>query len=219
MGLRRRAWLNYGLTFRLCEALGSDGANRGTDRVRVGHIHEVHIRHASDRGFGRRSFNAQVIKATQSRVFPECYREKESSFGFGRDEGGSLAGNESAIVLSSIFSRFACGSPGSTGRSSGSLRWTLTMFEVRVSREAFLRLMINGNPVCSGFFRRWRSRAPSHPKSSDSPPSYDPSIAAWSFGKARRRTSAPSHNHHRLRQDVAAWLPRCFRSRSGPHFR
>src|SRR5690349_19854000 len=55
-------------------------------------------------------------------VFRECYREKESSIGFGSDEGGSLAGNESAIVLSSIFSRFACGSPGSTIRSSGSLR-------------------------------------------------------------------------------------------------
>src|SRR5207247_5911245 len=70
-------------------------------------------------------------------VFRECYPEKESSFGFGRDEGGSLAGNESAIVLSSIFSRFACGSPGSTIRSSGSMRWTLTMFDVRFSREVF----------------------------------------------------------------------------------
>jgi len=106
-------------------------------------------------------------KATRSleSCSPSCvFHEKESSFGFGRDEGGSLAGNESAIVLSSIFSRFACGSPGSTFRSSGSLRWTLTMFEGRFSREALVRLMINGNPVCSAFFRRWRSRAPSHRK-------------------------------------------------------
>ena len=96
-------------------------------------------------------------KATRSleSCSPSCvFHEKESSFGFGRDEGGSLAGNESAIVLSSIFSRFACGSPGSTIRSSGSLRWTLTMFEGRFSREALLRLIFNGNPVCSAFFRR-----------------------------------------------------------------
>jgi hypothetical protein len=97
-------------------------------------------------------------------TFRECYREKESSFGFGRDEGGSLAGNESAIVLSSIFSRFPCSSPGSTIRSSGSLRCILTMFEVRFLREAFLSFMINENSVCSGLFRRWRSREPSHPK-------------------------------------------------------
>src|SRR5262249_17246175 len=86
-------------------------------------------------------------KATRSleSCSPSCvFHEKESSFGFGRDEGGSLAGNESAIVLSSIFSRFACGSPGSTIRSSGSLRWTLTMFKSRFSREALLRLMIKG---------------------------------------------------------------------------
>jgi hypothetical protein len=50
-----------------------------------------------------------------------CYSEKESSLGFGRDDGASLAGKESAIVLSSIFSRFAFELAGSTTRSSGSL--------------------------------------------------------------------------------------------------
>jgi hypothetical protein len=97
-------------------------------------------------------------------TFRECYGEKESSFRFGRDEGGSLAGNESAIVLSSIFSRFACSSPGSPIRSSGSLRWILTMLELRFLHEPFLSFMINENSVCSGLFRRWRSRAPSHPE-------------------------------------------------------
>ena len=50
-----------------------------------------------------------------------AYFEKESSLGFGRDDGASLAGKESAIVLSSIFSRFAFELAGSTTRSSGSL--------------------------------------------------------------------------------------------------
>src|ERR1051325_1076266 len=49
-----------------------------------------------------------------------AYRN-ESSFGFGSVDGGSLAGNESASVLSSIFSRLPCRSSGFTGRSSGSL--------------------------------------------------------------------------------------------------
>ena len=51
----------------------------------------------------------------------DAYSEKESSLGFGRDDGASLAGKESAIVLSSIFSRFAFELAGSTTRSSGSL--------------------------------------------------------------------------------------------------
>src|SRR3954462_5375492 len=46
--------------------------------------------------------------------------QKESSSGSGKDEGGSLAGKESAIVLSSIFSRFASVSPELTILSSGS---------------------------------------------------------------------------------------------------
>jgi hypothetical protein len=51
----------------------------------------------------------------------DAYSEKESSLGFGRDDAASLAGKESAIVLSSIFSRFAFEFAGSTTRSSGSL--------------------------------------------------------------------------------------------------
>jgi hypothetical protein len=50
-----------------------------------------------------------------------AYSEKESSLGSGRDDGASLAGKESAIVLSNIFSRFAFELVGSTTRSSGSL--------------------------------------------------------------------------------------------------
>lgn len=44
----------------------------------------------------------------------------ESTEGFGKVEGGSLAGYESASVLSNIFSRIAMVSSGVTQRSSGS---------------------------------------------------------------------------------------------------
>lgn len=63
-------------------------------------------------------FNAETGTQEGER---DAYSEKESSVGFGRDDGASLAGKESAIVLSSIFSRFAFKLAGSTTRSSGSL--------------------------------------------------------------------------------------------------
>ena len=63
--------------------------------------------------------NAVSISKTEMPC--DAYSEKESSLGFGRDDGASLAGKESAIVLSSIFSRFAFELAGSTTRSSGSL--------------------------------------------------------------------------------------------------
>jgi len=67
------------------------------------------------------------------------YSEKESSLGFGRDDGESLAGKESAIVLSSIFSRFAFELAGSTIRSSGSLPG---LFEIGFPGAVFLRTII-----------------------------------------------------------------------------
>src|SRR5438093_7824330 len=52
----------------------------------------------------RVAHDSQFRKAKCLAMF---YSQKESSLGSGRDDGASLAGKESAIVLSSIFSRFA----------------------------------------------------------------------------------------------------------------
>jgi len=57
---------------------------------------------------------AEIIHSTEE-------REKESSVGSGIVDGGSLAGKESARVLSNIFSRVARTLPISVRRSSGSL--------------------------------------------------------------------------------------------------
>ncbi len=55
-----------------------------------------------------------------------CYAAYESSSaGSGIVDGGSLVGNESAKVLSSILSRRSCLSSFGTGRSSGSRRLPL----------------------------------------------------------------------------------------------
>src|SRR5262249_61986822 len=62
-----------------------------------------------------------AVSVSKTEMPCDAYSEKESSLGFGRDDGASLAGKESAIVLSSIFSRFAFELAGSTNRSSGSL--------------------------------------------------------------------------------------------------
>jgi hypothetical protein len=69
----------------------------------------------------------------------DAYPEKESSLGFDNDDGASLAGKESAIVLSSIFSRFAFELAGLTTRSSGSLPGFLA---VRFSGVVFLRTIV-----------------------------------------------------------------------------
>lgn len=61
--------------------------------------------------------NCEMLK----RLFHSAeIRQKESSVGSGRVDGGSLAGKESARVLSNIFSRVARASPASVERSSGS---------------------------------------------------------------------------------------------------
>jgi hypothetical protein len=59
-------------------------------------------------------------------------RQKESSVGSGRVEGGSLAGKESARVLSNIFSRVARTLPISVRRSSGSLFGSFGVTECEV---------------------------------------------------------------------------------------
>jgi hypothetical protein len=80
-----------------------------------------------------------VLSISKTEMPFDAYSEKESSLGFGRDDGASLAGKESAIVLSSIFSRFAFELSGSTTRSSGSLPG---FFEGSFSDAAFLRTMV-----------------------------------------------------------------------------
>jgi hypothetical protein len=81
------------------------------------------------------------LSISKSKMHRDAYFEKESSVGSGRDDGASLAGKESAIVLSSIFSRFAFELAGSTTRSSGSLPGLI--FEVRFSAAAFLRSIVS----------------------------------------------------------------------------
>jgi hypothetical protein len=78
----------------------------------------------------------------KSKVPRHAYFEKESSLGSGRDDGASLAGKESAIVLSSIFSRFAFELAESKTRSSGSLRGLIVA--VRLSGAIFfLRTIVD----------------------------------------------------------------------------
>ena len=77
------------------------------------------------------------------------YSEKESSLGSGKDDSASLAGNESASVLSNIFSRFAFESDRPTKRSSGSLPGLV--FDCRFLGTAFLRRICLA-PVLAGIW-------------------------------------------------------------------
>ena len=66
--------------------------------------------------------------AALSRLHSEdASTRSESIEGFGSEEGGSLAGYESANVLSIIFSRMAAMSPDATQRSSGSRALSATI--------------------------------------------------------------------------------------------
>src|SRR5215831_3608023 len=82
-----------------------------------------------------------TVSISKTEMPADAYSEKESSLGFGRDDGASLAGKESAIVLSSIFSRFAFELAGSTTLSSGSLPGLI--FAVRFLGVAFLRTIVS----------------------------------------------------------------------------
>jgi hypothetical protein len=92
-----------------------------------------------------------VLSVFEKRNVLRAYSEKESSLGFGNDDGASLAGKESAIVLSSIFSRFAFELAGFTTRSSGSLPG---FFAFRFSSVVLLRTIVL-TPVLG---RRLKSR-------------------------------------------------------------
>src|ERR1700733_13354990 len=61
------------------------------------------------------------VRPARQAGWPQPVAAKESSSGSGIDEGGSLAGNVSATVLSIILSFFSIGSHSSMSRSSGSL--------------------------------------------------------------------------------------------------